>query len=51
MKKLLEKRVTEARTTATNSARRVSMEQFIQILSVLLAEIEQHHNLSATYGL
>ena len=51
MKELLEKRVTGARATATNSARRVSMESFIQILSVLLAEIEQHHNLSATYGL
>ena len=40
MKEFLEKRVTEARATATNSARRVSMECFIQILSVLLAEIE-----------
>ena len=40
MKELLEKRVIEARATATNSARRVSMGEFIQILSVLLAEIE-----------
>jgi hypothetical protein len=27
------------------------MEAFIGILSGLLAEIEQHHTLSATYGL
>jgi len=51
MKELLEKRVLEARATSTNSARRVSMESFIGILSGLLAEIEQHHTLSATYGL
>ena len=51
MKELLEKRVSEARATSTNSARRVSMEAFIGILSGLLAEIEQHHTLSATYGL
>jgi hypothetical protein len=51
MKELLEKRVSEARATNTNSARRVSMEAFIGILSGLLAEIEQHHTLSATYGL
>ncbi len=37
MKELLEKRVLEARATSTNSARRVSMESFIGILSGLLA--------------
>ena len=41
MKKQLEKRVSEARATSTNSARRISMEAFIGILSGLLAEIEQ----------
>ncbi len=61
MKELLEKRVSEEPTVLekreravvreTNSARRVSMETFIGILSGLLAEIEQHHTLSANYGL
>ena len=40
MKELLEKRVSEARATSTNSARRVFMETFIGILSGLVAEIE-----------
>jgi hypothetical protein len=51
MKELLEKRVSEARATSTNSARHISMEAFIGILSGLLTEIEQHHTLSANYGL
>ncbi len=51
MKKLLEKRVSEARATSTNSSRRVSMETLIGILSGFLAEIEQHHTLSANYGI
>jgi len=51
MKKLLEKRVSEARATSTNSSRHVSMEIFIGILSEFLAEIEQHHTLSANYGI
>jgi len=50
MKELLEKHVSEARATSTNSARRISMEAFIGILRGLLAEIEQHHTLSANYG-
>ena len=46
MKELLEKRINHARDTATNSARRISMASFIQIVGDLLAEIE-----SAAYGL
>jgi hypothetical protein len=49
MKELLEKLVRKARATSTNSARRLSMEAFIGILSGLLAEIKQHHTLSANY--
>ena len=45
------KRINHARETATNRARRVSMESFIQIVGDLLTEIEKHHNQSATYGL
>ena len=51
MKELLEKRINHARDTATNSARRISMASFIQIVGDLLAEIEKHHNQSAAYGL
>ena len=51
MKELLEKRINHARETATNSARRISMARFIQIVGDLLAEIEKHHNQSAAYGL
>ena len=51
MKELLEKRINHARDTATNSARRISMARFIQIVGDLLAEIEKHHNQSAAYGL
>ena len=51
MKELLEKRVSYARETVTNSARRISMASFIQNVGDLLAEIEKHHNQSAAYGL
>ena len=51
MKELLEKRISHARETATNSARRISMVSFIQIVGDLLAEIKKHHNQSAAYGL
>jgi len=41
LKDLLEKRVTAARAKSTNSARRISIDDIIQLL---LAEIEKHYN-------
>ena len=49
IKELLEKRISHASETATNSARRISMASFIQIVGDLLAEIEKNYN--AAYGL
>jgi len=39
LKELLEKRVAKARANSTNGARRISMEDFIQLLGGALAEI------------
>jgi len=51
LKDLLDKRVAEVRANSTNSARRISMEDFIQLLGKALAEIERHFNLGVQYGL
>jgi len=51
LKELLEKRVAEARANSTNSARRISMGDFIHLLGGALAEIERHFNLGVQYGL
>jgi len=51
LKELLEKRVADARAKSTNSARRISMDDFIHLLGGALAEIERHHTVGVQYGL